>query len=506
MIKKTWKAGASLLLSLVFSIPVAALPTPERSFAVDLRAVLTNPVHRWASNTTLSFPGTAAFENATERWSIFSPPTYSAAISPGTEEDISRVINLARTYGFPFLTRGGGHGYAASLAAFQGGLSLDLSKWKSVEVDSSALTLTVGPGVIYNDIFDPLYDAGFLIQTGSCSCPGVIGVALGGGIGRMMGELGLTADALQSVRLVGADGVIKTVSETSYPDLFWAIRGAGANFGVITSATFNIQPLSKFNDGNVFMLDFYLPAERSLEYFNVIETKYSPMPVNLAAVVVNNWNSTLNVSQVASDWIFYGTEADAREALAPILALNASFVTATLPWNKITAISGGGYDSANCEPNKPRSSFSLNQKSYNATAWQQGFETITRFFEENPGGRSSQLMFELFPNQATAAVPENATCWPWRDVRGFIQAQFTWTTGDNATEAAANAAGAQLREQLSKTTGYDSPTIFVNYARGDEKIEDIYSAEKLPQLAQLKKKYDPLNLFAYYHPLPLEYP
>lgn len=125
-------------------------------------------------------------------------------------------------------------------------------------------------------------------------------------------------------------------------------------------------------------------------------------------------------SQVASDWIFYGTEADARAALAPILALNASFVTAILPWNEIIAISGDGYDSLNCEPDKPRSSFSLNQNTYNAAGWQQGFETITDFFEKNPGGRASQLMFEVFPNQATAAVPYNETCWPWRDVRGFM--------------------------------------------------------------------------------------
>ena len=105
----------------------------------------------------------------------------------------------------------------------------------------------------------------------------------------------MTADALQSVRLVGADGIVKTVSATSYPDLWWAIRGAGANFGVITSATFKVQPLAKYNNGNAFMLEFYLPAESSLEYFNVIQTHYNPLPANLAGVIVNNWNSTLNV-------------------------------------------------------------------------------------------------------------------------------------------------------------------------------------------------------------------
>jgi hypothetical protein len=109
------------------------------------------------------------------------------------------------------------------------------------------------------------------------------------------GELGLTADALLSVRLVGADGIAKTVSATSYPDLWWALRGAGANFGVITSATFKVQTLASNNNGNVFMVDFYLPKERSLEYFQLIEKNYSPMPPNLAAVIVQNWNTTLNV-------------------------------------------------------------------------------------------------------------------------------------------------------------------------------------------------------------------
>lgn len=96
------------------------------------------------------------------------------------------------------------------------------------------------------------------------------------------------------MRLVGADGNVKTVSATSYPDLFWAIRGAGANFGVITSATFKVHTLASNNNGNVWMLDFFLPGERSLEYFNIIEKNYSPMPPNLAGVLVMNWDSTTN--------------------------------------------------------------------------------------------------------------------------------------------------------------------------------------------------------------------
>ncbi|KAL6829640.1 hypothetical protein J3E69DRAFT_331854 [Trichoderma sp. SZMC 28015] len=319
------------------------------------------------------------------------------------------------------------------------------SKFNSIVIDSAAQTMTVGPGVHYRDIFDPLYNARFYIQTGSCSCPSVIGVAIGGDVGRLMGKLGLTTDALQSVRLVGADGAVKTVSATSYPDLWWAIRGAGANYGVITSATFKIQPLFNNNGGNAFMLDFVLPAEKSLEYLNITEKSFNPMPVNLAGIIVFNWNSTHNVSQVVSDWIFFGTEADARKTLAPILALNATFITATLPWNQIISVSGGGSDAPNCVPNKLRNTFNLNLKTYSAAGWQQSFETLTDFLQKYPGGRGSQIILELFANNATAAVPSSETSWPWRDVRGFFQELFVYDTGDSVTAQGAATYGSQLR-------------------------------------------------------------
>ncbi|KAL7797894.1 hypothetical protein V8C43DRAFT_313982 [Trichoderma afarasin] len=431
------------------------------------------------------------YKTSLKRYSIFNQPTYSATVSPGTEGDISKVrnlltemimINLAKSYSFPFLARAGGHG-GANMSDFENGVSLDLSKFNSIVIDSAAQTMTVGPGVHYRDIFDPLYNAGFYIQTGNCSCPSVIGVAIGGGVGRLMGKLGLTTDALQSVRLVGADGAVKTVSATSYPDLWWAIRGAGANYGVITSATFKIQPLFNNHGGNAFILDFVLAAEKSLEYLNFIEKSFNPMPVNLTGIIVFNWNSTHNV-------------ADARKTLAPILALNATFIMATLPWNQIISVSGGGSDALNCVPNKLRNTFNLNLKTYSAA----------NFLQKYPGGRGSQVILELFANNATAAVPSSETSWPWRDVRGFFQKLFVYDTGDSVTAQGAATYGSQLRSQFAPYSRYSTPTVFVNYARGDEKIEDIYGADKLPRLAQLKQKYDPNNLFAYGHPIPLSYP
>lgn len=99
-------------------------------------------------------------------------------------------------------------------------------------------------------------------------------------------------DALQSVRMVGADGKVITVSATSHPDLWWGVLGAGANFGVITSATYKVHPL--VNNGKVFLADFFLPAARSREYFDMVEANYSNMSANLAQILVASWNRTTN--------------------------------------------------------------------------------------------------------------------------------------------------------------------------------------------------------------------
>ncbi|EHK18433.1 uncharacterized protein TRIVIDRAFT_134898, partial [Trichoderma virens Gv29-8] len=449
-------------------------------------------------NTTVSFPNSPAFNASTERWTIADPPTYIAAIRPGTEEDIGKVINLARTKRFPFLTRGAGHGYSASLGAFQHGLSLDLSQWKTLKIDKKAQTLTVGPGVTFAEIFDPLFKAGFYIQTGSCSCPSMIGVTIGGGIGRLMGKYGLLMDALQSVRMVGAGGKVMRVSATSHPDLWWGILGAGANFGVITSATYKVHPL--VNNGNVFIADFYLPVERSREYFDIVEANYSNMSANLAQIMVASWNRTTSSVQLGGNWVYYGPEKEARKELAPVFNLNATSSTRIVRWSEI--ISSAGFDEFICQPNQPRSLFSLNQKIYSADGYQAGFEKIEKYFYDHPGGRDTTLVFENFPNQAVAAIPDASTAFPWRDFKGFIQINFAWTAGDDATAQASNKLGKELRNQFATTSGYSEKAIFVNYAHGDESIENIYGRRKLPRLAQLKKKYDPSNLFAYNHPLP----
>jgi FAD/FMN-containing dehydrogenase len=118
----------------------------------------------------------------------------------------------------------------------------------------------------------------------------MVGATIGGGVGRYQGLNGLIVDSLLSVRLVTAEGMLIDVSNTSNPDLFWAIRGAGANFGIITSATYRLYPLT--NDGLVMNADFIFPASSNASYFDIIQSLQDTIPAELATISIMEYNGT----------------------------------------------------------------------------------------------------------------------------------------------------------------------------------------------------------------------
>ncbi|KAJ8132697.1 hypothetical protein O1611_g930 [Lasiodiplodia mahajangana] len=474
----------------------------------SLPSILRNPGNHWSSQTTLSFPGDARFENVTERWTIYEPPTFNAAVSPATENDVVEAVKLARAYNLSFLATGGRHGYGTTLGNLHGGLSIDLSQMNSVKVDKRAGLLTVGPGVRFRNIVGPVEDAGFEIQTGTCSCPGMIGVTIGAGIGRLAGVHGLLIDALVSARVVTADGRVLEVSAKSNPDLFWGIRGAGANFGIITSATYKLHPRIDYYTA----FDFVFPASTNATYFNTIQKLIhghkgpATMPEKLASSTSVVYNATTNQPQLIASWVYAGPQHEAMQVMAPILAIKADrTVISRLPWSRLNTETGFGSDASVCLPEKLLDIYTTNVRKFDAPTYTSVFQKFADFYQKYPDARGSSFLVEAFPNQATTAVPDSATAYPWRDSVTYLLLQFTWGTG-SASEAQANAFGQELRRELVATSGFNDVVAYVNYAHGDEKIEQIYGKNKLPRLASLKAKYDPQNVFAFNNALPSKYP
>src|SRR5512146_1861136 len=159
------------------------------------------------------------------------------------EADVIAAVNFAREQGLLLAIRGGGHN-GAGLGTCDDGLVIDLSRMKGVRVDPANKTVRVQGGCVWGDVDHASHPFGMATPTGFISTTGVGGLTLGGGIGYLSRKYGLTIDNLLEADLVLADGRFVTASAKENPDLFWAIRGGGGNFGVVTSFLFKARPIS----------------------------------------------------------------------------------------------------------------------------------------------------------------------------------------------------------------------------------------------------------------------
>ena len=162
--------------------------------------------------------------------------------------DVAAALALARRAGLEVSVRGGGHN-AAGRAVTEGGVMIDLAEMKGIEIDSDQATATAEGGVTWGELNDAAAKQGLAVTGGAVSGTGIAGYTLGGGLGWLMAKYGLAADNLLAVDLVTAEGDVLHVDAASHPDLFWALRGGGGNFGVATSFTYRLHPLRTITGG-----------------------------------------------------------------------------------------------------------------------------------------------------------------------------------------------------------------------------------------------------------------
>jgi FAD/FMN-containing dehydrogenase len=165
--------------------------------------------------------------------------------------DVITCVNYARDHGILLAIRGGGHN-GPGLGSCNDGLVIDLSRMRGVRVNPSARTVQVAGGAVWGDVDHATHPFGQAVPAGIISTTGVGGLTLGGGIGHLSRKYGLTIDNLLEVDAVLADGSFVTANAEQHPDLFWAVRGGGGNFGVVTSFTFRTQPARIVSAGPMF--------------------------------------------------------------------------------------------------------------------------------------------------------------------------------------------------------------------------------------------------------------
>lgn len=195
-------------------------------------------------------PNDPRYDDARRVWNGNVDRRPSAVVRCSGVADVQRAVSFAAEHELLLSVRGGGHS-APGYGTNDGGIVLDLSAMKGVRVDPTGGTVRAQGGVLWSELDRETQAFGLATTGGTVSNTGIAGLTLGGGLGWLMGKHGLTVDNLLSADIVTADGTFRTVSATEHPDLFWALRGGGGNFGLVTSFEYQLHPVDQVLGGMV---------------------------------------------------------------------------------------------------------------------------------------------------------------------------------------------------------------------------------------------------------------
>lgn len=478
----------------------------------DLRSILTAEDVHWSAGTVVAFPNTTEFVNATERRDHFGEPIFGASITPVNDEDVVKAVKIAVQNDIPFLATGGRHGSGVGYSKMQGGIAIDLSRFTAFQIHTDDNTVTIGGAQMVLNFGDQLSAAGLMLPHGTCSCPGYAGLAVGGGIGRYYGSLGLVADSMVSTSVVTATGDIVEASAALNADLFWGLRGAGANFGIILNATYQAVRKADHWDGKALTVDLVYSADKTLAYFEHLASLRgsNELPGNVSGMHIIRYNATEGRAELFVNWVWLGSEDEGHAFLSQFMDLDPYSVRnyVYVDSSQLNGIAGDGLgQNAFCARGIYSNTYSSNLRTYTASLFQETFATVDDFYTTWPDARATASVLEIFPNQAVIAKPHDFNAYVWRDAKAFISVSAAYSDAGLQNQTVLDAGdqlGATLRASWTEQGGYREygGACYINYAHGDESLQTIYG-DKLPRLIQLKQKWDPSNVFAFKNNLPV---
>jgi FAD/FMN-containing dehydrogenase len=432
-------------------------------------------------------PGDADYDSARALYNGMIDKRPRMIVRAANVADVITCVNYAREQGLLLAIRGGGHN-GPGLGSCNDGLVIDLSTMNGVRVDPSTRTVRVEPGCTSGDVDHATHAFGLAVPFGIVSTTGVAGLTLGGGTGYLTRKYGLTIDNLLEVDLVLADGRFVTASPKEHPDLFWAIRGGGGNFGVVTSFLFQAHPVRMVYAGPIFWdaaqhgaavmkayRDFLPTAPEELGVFVGLKTVPSMAPFpeehwgKRACAVIGSFN---------------GSKADGERALSPLLStLPAPLFNwmGEMPFPVIQSLFDGF--------------FPKGLQWY----WKGDFvksltdEAIDTHLAQAAAAPSELCLMHLYPiDGAVHRVRRDGTAWSARD------ASFSMViAGIDNRPTQADALKAWGRGYWKAVHPFNLPGAYVNFMMDDEASDrvQVTYGDNYARLAQVKKQYDPRNLF-----------
>ncbi|KAJ5293566.1 hypothetical protein PENANT_c054G00971 [Penicillium antarcticum] len=438
------------------------------------------------------------YAESIRRWSETCEKEAGAVVRVTTSQQVATVVSFARKNHVPFVVQVGGHSTDAS-SSTHGGIVIDLSKMCRVVVDPASKTVAVQGGATWRDVDTATARYGLAIVGGTLDLSGVAGTTLGGGYGWLTGRYGLAIDNLLSVRIILADGSDIVASETKEPDLFWAVRGAGQAFGVVTELVFQAH-------------DQKSPVFGGLLIFSVESLKE-------VVEFSNNFSMRANKDQ----GLFFGFTCPPPERKAAIFAIlfyNGSFKEAQSFFSPLLSIRPivnetdmMPYERLNTTIERFTSSTGRKSISGINVTLPLDFDRVCHLFQKfkaiittNRRVEESTLTFQLLPYAATVQVPLEGTACANRGLNYNACIIFCWHDPDQDKSMhnlqqellmeVEDCGGIRDYEKHHQGVG----VVYANFAGKAAPLVDIFGAN-LPRLQLLKTKYDPDNVFKKWHNL-----
>lgn len=435
------------------------------------------------------FEGEAEYDQGRTLWNAMVDRKPGFVVRAQGTNDVRQAINFARDNGLLIAIRSGGHQIAGHAVA-DGAVLLDLSQMNSVRVDPAAKTVRVEPGAVLGDIDAETQAYGLALPVGINSTTGIAGLTLGGGFGWTTRKFGMTIDSLLSADVVTADGSVLRASADENADLFWAIRGGGGNFGVVTSFEFQVHDVGP----EVLAGLIVHPLEDAPELLASFAEILKSAPDELTVWVVMRKAPPLPF--LSEDWhgkpvlvfaaCYIGNEDGGGDALKKLRALGhpvadvigpSPFAGWQTAFDPLLTPGMRNYWKSHDFDNLPKDAVAIMLEAIKTLP-----DPNCELFIAHIGG-------------AMARVADNATAYPQRSSHFIMNVHTRWesASGDDACIGWA-------RKLFDSTAKYSTGSVYVNFMPDDEvaRVTGAYG-ENMQRLGHIKAKYDPDNLFRVNH-------
>ncbi|MEA2546864.1 MAG: hypothetical protein QOI09_2137 [Chloroflexota bacterium] len=434
-------------------------------------------------------PADDGYDEARRLWNAIHDLRPGVVVRPRSSHEVAAVVLFAREHNLELAIRSGGHS-AAGHSSCNGGLVVDLSRMRGVTVDPETRTARANGGALLGELDVAGQAHGLVCPIGVIGHTGIAGLTLGGGIGRLQRHFGLTIDNLRAVELVTADGRFVRASETDEPDLFWGIRGAGWNFGIVTAFEFALQPFGP----DLYRGLLTYPASAAREVWEVFRDYAVEAPEAVAMIygiaqgeptaddagsagrepiVLVSFNHSGRADAVASDTagLRRGPEPlTFTEGRQPYLEVQTAH-DLVLGWGRRSYIKG-------LYANELRP------------------EALDALVEHVASGPAEGSFGVTAQGGAIARVAEDATAFAGRAARFDLSADSTW---DDPESDDANLDWVRRAMAIVEPDAIEGRYANENADVGPAETRLIYGATKVARLADLKRTWDPDNVFRLNH-------